>query len=237
MRNAGRGRSSGFNGRDLQRVIKRFETSMSAWSYTAAARLRRTTPRERMLLAVLILGALLYTPVAALGWRADQEDRYIAAMIDRAAARTERNAAQRVAAAANDVAAIEDMRSWGFEGSNPAILQIRIEQRLREAATRAQLQNVQIDFDSEIETVGPTRWVTATVQGDLRWTPTFTFMDQISAWPEGFRVTSFAFDRPPPTPGLAEILALNPNAVRNTPTGRVRVGLAFPVALDSDLAS
>ncbi len=237
MRNAGRGRSSGFNGRDLQRVIKRFETSVSAWSYTAAARLRRTTPRERTLLAVLILGALLYTPVAALGWRAEQEDRYVAALIERAAARTERSAAQRIAAAANDTAAIEDMRSWGFEGSNPAILQIRIEQRLREAATRAQLQNVQIAFDPEIETVGPTRWVTGTVQGDLRWTPTFSFMDQISAWPEGFRVTSFAFDRPPPSPGIADIVVLNPDRVQTAPTGRVRIGLAFPVALGSELAS
>ena len=42
---------------------------------------------RRALLAVLVLGTLVYAPIAASDWRAAQETRYVDAMSERSSAR------------------------------------------------------------------------------------------------------------------------------------------------------
>lgn len=199
-------------------------TTLARWSDAVAARLRRTTPRERLLLAGLAGIALIYAPIAAYGWRATQEDAYVEALTERSAARLAQRAARRVQAAASDTAALEDMRSWGFEAANLAVLRVMIEQRLLTAAAEAGFENVQVTVDDEIEAEGPTRWLGAQVQANLRWTPTFAFLDGLAAWPEGFRVTDFTYSTLPDRPGQ----------ISNS-GNRVRLDLAFPVrALDQE---
>lgn len=225
MRNAARGRARALDGTDLPRVFAGIETSVGAWSRTVADRLRRTTPRERILLGGLVLATLLYAPIATLEWRAVQEDRYTDAVTERSAARLSRDAARRVAAAAVDTSAIDDMRSWGFEGSNVSVLRVRIEQRLVEASTQAGLTDPEITVVEEIETIGPTQWLAAEVQADLLWRPTFAFLDNLTAWPEGFRVTEFRYET---VPAPAAGMALTGQAT-SVGGGRVVIGLAFPV--------
>lgn len=195
-------------------------------------RFQRTTPRERLLLGALALGVLVYAPVFALDQKSAAADRYIDAVTERAAARLSLNAARRAAADPLDRAVFEDMRSWGIEATNPATAQVLLERRLFEAANRAQLANVQITTRSEIETLGATQWVEGEVQADLRWTPTFAFLDALAAWPEGYRVTGFQYEATPPPAQNAgippEILAM---AAASQPLGRVRIGVAMPVRL------
>lgn len=186
------------------------------------ARLARTTPRERLLLGALILGALVYAPIAAIDWRAQQEDRYITAQADQSTARLALSSSRTIAAQAPDELAIEDMRTWGFEASNLAIAQVQIEQRLVEAATDAELANVRITTDAEIEDIGPTQWLGSELQADLRWTPTFNFLESLAEWPEGFRVTQFRYEITTP----ANFVPTEPGFV---PAGRVQIGLSFPV--------
>ena len=191
---------------------------------TLKDRLRRTTMRERVLLGGLVMGAALYAPVAALEWRTSQADRYIEALTDQSTARLTANAARRVADGAADRLALEDMNSWGFEASNPAVAQVLIEQRLLEAAIATGLPNPRITTNSKIDAVGPTQWLEVEVQSDLRWGPAFAFLDRVGEWPEGFRVTAFSYEITPSSGPLraGEAPTLN---------GKLRLGVAFPVRI------
>ena len=191
---------------------------------TLKDRLRRTTMRERVLLGGLVMGAALYAPVAALEWRTAQADRYIDALTEQSTARLTANAARRIAAGAADRLALEDMNGWGFEASNPAVAQVLIEQRLLETATATGLPNPHITTNAKVEAIGPTQWIEAEVQSDLRWGPTFAFLDKLGEWPEGFRVTAFRYEVTPPNPMLA-------GAEAPPPSGKLRIGLAFPVRI------
>lgn len=191
---------------------------------TLKDRLRRTTMRERVLLGGLVLGAAIYAPVAALEWRTAQADRYIEALTEQSTARLTANAARRVAAGAADRLALEDMNGWGFEASNPAVAQVLIEQRLLEAAVATGLPNTRITTNAKVQALGPTQWLEAEVQSDLRWGPAFAFLDRLGEWPEGFRVTAFRYEITPPNPML-----ISANAPM--PSGKLRIGLAFPVRI------
>lgn len=191
---------------------------------TLKDRLRRTTLRERVLLGGLVVGAALYAPVAALDWRTTQADRYIDALTEQSAARLTANAARRVAAGAADRLALEDMNGWGFEATNPALAQVLIEQRLLEAAMATGLPNPRITTNAKVEAIGPTQWLEAEVHSDLRWGPAFAFLDKLGEWPEGFRVTAFRYEVTPPNPLLV-------GADAPPPSGKLRIGLAFPVRI------
>lgn len=191
---------------------------------TLKTRLRRTTMRERILLGGLALGAAAYAPVVALEWRTTQADRYIDALSEQSTARLTADAARRVAAGAADRLALEDMSAWGFEASNPAVAQVLIEQRLLDAASATGLPNPRITTNAKVEAVGPTQWLEAEVQADLRWGPAFAFLDKLGEWPEGFRVTAFRYEITPPNPLLIGVDA-------PPPSGKLRIGLAFPVRI------
>lgn len=201
------------------------KAAVRGWALALRDRLQRTTPRERLLLIGLLLGALIYAPIAALDWRTNQETRYIDALSDRSAARLTREAARRIASRAPDQSAIEDMKTWGFDAHNVQIAQVYIEQALVKSAEEAGLTNVRITTDVAVETIGAVTWLGAQVQADLRWTPAFAFLDDLTSWPEGFRVKQFQYSITPITP----MMALNPNP--SAPLGRVQFGLAFPVNL------
>lgn len=194
-------------------------------------RLRRTTVRERILLGGLVLGAAVYAPVAASDWRTAQADRYIDALTEQSTARLTASAARRIADGAADRLALEDMNGWGFEASNAAVAQVLIEQRLLETATATGLPNPRITTNPKVEAIGPTQWLEAEVQSDLRWGPAFAFLDKLGEWPEGFRVTAFRYEL---TPGNPMVINTAPTA----PSGKLRIGLAFPVRVaDAGAAS
>lgn len=190
-------------------------------------RLQRTTPRERLLLTGLLLGALIYAPIAALDWRTNQETRYIDALSDRSAARLTREAARRIASRAPDQSAIEDMKTWGFDADNVQIAQVYIEQALVKSAEEAGLTNVRITTDVAVETIGAVTWLGAQLQADLRWTPAFAFLDDLTSWPEGFRVKQFQYSLAPATTFVVK--KPDPSAS----LGRIQLVLAFPVNLTS----
>lgn len=213
----------------MQDIIAGLRATARAQTRALTERLQRTTPRERMLLAALVLGALVYAPIGAADWRVRQEDRYVDALSARASAKLAAAAVRRVEAAASDETALEDMKSWGFEAANIAVAQVRIEQQLARAAAGAGLTNASITTDSEVEAIGPTQWLGAEVQADLRWTPTFAFIDQVAAWPEGFRVVGFGYEITPPTP--FELRQQQSAGAPPPSGGKVRIQLAFPILL------
>lgn len=171
------------------------------------------------MLAVLVMGALVYAPIAASDWRTAQEDRYVDALTEQASARLAAAAARRVEAAASDRAALQDMKTWGFQALNAQVAAVEIERQIVQTATRVNLPAFTVVTDGEPEAIGPTQWMGTEVQADLRWSPTFNFLDAVAAWPEGFRVTRFSYDAGTPGPD-------------GPIGGKVRLGLAFPVRLD-----
>lgn len=193
----------------------------------ASSRLARTTNREKLLLGGLVLGALAYGPIAALDYRTAHEDAYVDAVTERAAAQLENRAARRISAAAADTDAIRDMRGWGFRATNTAVAQVLIERRLLEAASDAELPRLKMTVDPDIETRGPTRWMSAQVEADLVWRGVFAFMDSLSGWPEGFQVTSFGYEVRAIPPGMEGTGLMSP--------GTVRIGLAFPVEVEEEV--
>ncbi len=188
-------------------------------------RLERTTPRERVLLGALVLGAALYAPVHALERQNLQSEAYVEALSEQSTARLAAQSAQRVMASATNAALIEDMKTWGFRAQNSAVAQVLIEQRLVAAADKVGLTNPRITTQSTVEYEGPTQWMFAEVQTDLRWDPSFSFIDAIGEWPEGFRVTSFRYEIQPSRS------APRPDEVAPADQGTIRIGLAFPVRL------
>jgi hypothetical protein len=215
----------------LQDIIAGLRVSARTQTRALVARLQRTTPRERVLLGVMVLAALVYAPISAADWRTRQEDRYVDALTSRASARLAASAARRVEAAAADDSAVEDMKTWGFEAANVAIAQVRIEQRLAKAATDAGMTNFTITTDSEPEMIGVTQWLGAEIQADLRWNPTFAFLDRVAGWPEGFRVASFDYELTPLSPFQVQRTQGRGEAQPQPASGKVRLHLAFPVTL------
>lgn len=225
MRNAGPSAATLITGRILQGFLADMVASTRASIETLKDRMRRTTMRERILLGGLVLGAAVYAPVAALEWRTAQADRYIDALTEQSTARLTANAARRIADGAADRLALDDMNGWGFEAGNSAVAQVLIEQRLLEAAMATGLPNPRITTNAKVEAVGPTQWLEAEVQSDLRWGPAFAFLDKLGEWPEGFRVTAFRYEVTPPNP----LLVGTPDAP--PPSGKLRISLAFPVRI------
>lgn len=217
----------------MQDIIAGLRVSARTHTRALVARLQRTTPRERVLLGVMALAALVYAPISAADWRVRQEDRYVDALSARASARLAASTARRVETAAADDFAVEDMKTWGFEASNVAVAQVRIEQQLARAATDTGMTNLVITTDSEVETIGVTQWVGAEIQADLRWNPTFAFLDRVAAWPEGFRVVSFDYEMTPVSPFQVQVQRPQVGAVAQPmpASGKVRIHLAFPVTL------
>lgn len=222
----------------MKSVVANARAAWTTRSRALVVRFQRMTPRERLLVAALAMGVVVYAPVFAMDQKAAASDRYIDAVTERAAARLALSAARRAAADPVDRAVFEDMRSWGIGASNAATAQVLLERRLFEAATQAELPNFRITTQPELEEVGATRWVGGEVQADLRWTPTFAFLDLLAAWPEGFRVTSFRYEQepapavvePPRRSGRRGSRAAEPPPVVY-PAGTVRIGVAVPVRL------
>lgn len=204
---------------------------------TLVARLQRTTPRERVLLGVMALAALVYAPISAADWRVRQEDRYVDALSARASARLAASAARRVEAAAADDSAVEDMKTWGFSATNVAVAQVRIEQQLAKAATDAAMTNFVITTEGEVETIGTTQWLAAEVQADLRWAPTFAFLDRVAAWPEGFRIVGFGYEMTAPSQFQIEQAQVSGGEQSLPPSGKISIRLAFPVTLPPGVAN
>jgi hypothetical protein len=211
-------------GQVLQGFMADMVASARASIETLKERLRRTTARERVLLAALMLGAALYAPVAALESRNTQADAYIDALTEQSAARLTANAARRIADGAADRLALDDMNAWGFEAANPAVAQVLIEHRLLQAAGAVDLPNPRIITNAKVEAIGPTQWLEAEVQADLRWAPTFAFLDKLGEWPEGFRVIAFRYELTPPRP-------MTVDAGPPQTSGKLWLRLAFPVRL------
>ncbi len=193
---------------------------------TLKARLRRTTARERILLALLALSAAFYAPVAALEARSARAEAYVDALGEQSAARLTANAARRIAEGAADRMALDDMNAWGFEAANPAIAQVLIEQRLLQAAHAVELPDPRITTNAKVEDIGPTQWLEVEVQAGLRWGPTFAFLDKLGEWPEGFRVVGFRYELTPPRPQARD-------AEPPWTSGKLWLRLAFPVRLDA----
>jgi type II secretory pathway component PulM len=199
-----------------------------------ADRLKKTTPRERLLLAGLAVGALVYAPLWAADYRLKQEERYIDALSLRSDALARAASAKRIALAAADETALRDMETWGFEATNAAVAQVRIEQKLSEAAGEAGLTGVLIATNPEVEPIGPTQWMKAEVQADLRWAAIFAFLDRVATWPEGFNVDGFSYETTPITPLMPFQVQQQNGAPGPEVSGKIRMTLAFPVSLPAD---
>jgi hypothetical protein len=189
-----------------------------------AARIRKTTPRERLLLAGLVVGAVLYGLMSAADFRNLEEDRFAEALADRVEAQLARSSAARAESNAPDQMALEDLRSWGVRAGNVSIAQVRIESQLLAAANAAELANTRITTDDDLTEIGPTLWLNAEIETDLNWTSTFAFLEEVGRFPSGFRVVDFGFDIEPQR-GLETSYEFRP------PRGRIRMTLGFPVKI------
>lgn len=200
-------------------IVETVTIRTRAYADGLRVRLARATARERLLLAGLVAGAILYAPIAAMDARDRAETAYAEALSTRDTARRGWVQATNANNRAARNLAIRDMNDWGFAGSNVDIVRVRIEKRLTDAATDAALAGAVIETNETVTANGPVTWVSAQVQGDLLWAPTFRLLDEVASWPEGFRITRFAFERAPP-PAFEGAVVMN--------RGRVTLGLEFP---------
>lgn len=193
----------------------------------AAARL---TERERLLVAALGLGALLFGAVSAADWSDRAREAFSEARTahDRARALATRPPA---ADAEDATARLAQVERWSFSAANTDIAAADIEQRLLRAAEDAGLPGPRIRIETTTGTPDATGlvWLDVEVEADLRWDPTFSFLELISSWPEAHDLRSFSVAV---TPAPAAVVR---DPAR--PFGRLRIGLAFPVRLASETAA
>lgn len=171
-----------------------------------------------------MFAALAYAPIAALEWKSGQEDRYVEGISALETARADRATSVRLARDVRNDVVVQDMKSWALKGSNLAIVQVALEQQVVTSAEAAGLTNVRITTDSELELLDPVTWLGAEIQADLRWASIFAFFDEAAQWPEGFRVTRFAYE-------LLQTPLINPLGVAGgaAPAGRVTIKISVPV--------
>lgn len=188
--------------------------------------LQKTTPRERVLIAVLVLGASLYAPVHALEKLNQGSEAYVDALGDQASVRLAAEAARRVQAQAVSQVAIEDMESWGIKAANAPIAQLIIERKLVEAAEKAGVTDPVITTHAGVKSEGLIHFIHADVETELLWNPAFALIEALGEWPEGFRVTGFRYEISP-----AVISSRNRDAPMQD-RGKIYFSLAFPVVLE-----
>lgn len=215
-------------------VLRKIETFGARTRDAVVRRWSRTTRRERQLLAILALACPVMLAAGALDWRAKQQDSYAQAEIDLDAARRDQAVARRVLRASADDALLADMATWGIDASNEDVARAIVEKRLNSEVARAGLTQTEIRMDGGVTEVGVTRWIGAEVQSDLRWGPVFAFLDGLTAWPEGFRITVFRYEMTPPAVVGRRIRANDRANNRSDPApappaGRVKINLEFPL--------
>lgn len=213
-------------------VLRKIEMLGARARDAVVRRWARTTRRERQLLAILALACPVMLAAGALDWRAKQQDSYAQAEIDRDAARRDQAAARRIVMASADDALLADMETWGIDASNEDVARAIAEKRLNAEVARAGLTQAEIRIDGGVTEIGVTRWIGAEVQADLRWGPVFAFLDGLTAWPEGFRITVFRYEMAPPAVAARRARSNNRAADPATPpppAGRVKINLEFPL--------
>ena len=206
-------------GRATAAGIRNSWSRMKAWSQGLSS-------RERVLVLILGLGALAFGAFSAADWAARARTELGEAQTALSAAEARQRRARPVADAveASPRDQLAQLERWRFEGANVDIVAAEVEQRLLDAAEGAALPRARVRVEPAADAAETGMvWLTAQIEADLLWDPTFSFLELVSAWPEAHRVTALAI----------EVTPLRQGAQREAgrPIGTVRVELAFPARI------
>jgi len=146
----------------------------------------RTTPRERKLLAALVLIGLVVAPIQAFDWMQNAEARHIEAQA--ALETAKRNS--RAGIQAQIATQRQEVKSWSWQASSPAVGRVIIQDKIRQLATEAGMTEVEIKSAEKIEAAGEVNLIRVEVAAPFNWQSFTGFLFNLNTYGKGFMIDS-----------------------------------------------
>ncbi len=173
----------------------------------------RQTVRERALSALFALVLMGLAVAQAEHWRADQQDRYQAALADVAATRSERAALARGRFSAADRATLATLADWPVGGRDLWMVRLALEQRLALAAKAAGLPSPEIRIAEGLQGSPSAPLLKAEISGPYLSQPLVGLLRRLCEGPQAVLVDDLQVSDPT--------------------TARYRLSLLFPVHFET----
>lgn len=173
----------------------------------------RTTPRERKLLAGLLLIGLIVAPIQAYGWMQDAEARHVEAQATLETAKR----SSRAGIQAQIAKQRQDVRGWSWQASSPAVGRVIVQDKIRQLATEAGMTEVEIKSADKIEEAGEVSLIRVELAAPFRWSSFTAFLFSLNRYGKGFLIDSLV--------------------LQDDEKPKVRMVLKLPLVVTADAAS
>jgi type II secretory pathway component PulM len=160
--------------------------AVSTLSTAIGSPFARMTPRERKLLAGLLLIGLIVAPIQAFSWMQDAEARYIEAHAGLEAARLGSRSGMQAQLARQR----QEVRDWSWQASSPSVGRVVVQDEVRKLAQDAGMTGVEIRSADKIETAGEVSLVRVEVAAPFDWTTFTAFLFELNSYGKGFLIDS-----------------------------------------------
>ncbi len=167
----------------------------------------RIKPRERLLLGVLLLIALIFAPLRVLEMRTAALDENRAAHETLAAAKQAARRAGGSGLAASLERTRDEVRDWSYSAPSPAVGQVMAQNELSEIAAAAGLAGAQVSATGKPVDAGAVTLVGVEVEAPFSWSGLSGFLAGLSESGKGFVLESIRMTEDK-TPKLELVLRL-----------------------------
>jgi hypothetical protein len=169
---------------------------LAAADFTTAlsAPLARVTPRERRMLAVLALVALLVAPVMAYSWAQEAQDRNFNARQDLEAQRQAQRAVSAGGVGGQTARQMAEIKAWSWPASTAQVGKVLAQDRIAAIAVRAGLIGAEIKASDKIEHAGPVDMARIDIEAPFTWAGLSGLLAGLADTHKGFLVEALTID-------------------------------------------
>jgi hypothetical protein len=164
--------------------------SLAASDLTSAlsAQLARISPRERRLLAVLALAAVVAAPVKAFDLYQNAQARNLAARDELSQQLLAARSLRAGGAGGQAARQRQEIRAWSWEAPSPAIGRVIAQDRIAAIAAGAGIADVEVKAADKIERAGGVDLIKVDVDAPFTWTGLSKLLSGLSETKKGFLV-------------------------------------------------
>jgi hypothetical protein len=170
--------------------------SLAASEFPSAlsAQLARVSPRERRLLAILALAAVVAAPVKAFDLYQSAQSRNIAAHADLDRALQAARSARAGGVGGQTARQRQEIQAWSWQAPSAPIGRVLAQDRIAAIATHAGLADAEVKGADKIEHVGGVDLVKVDVEAAFSWAGFSGLLAGLSETGKGFLVDSLTID-------------------------------------------
>jgi hypothetical protein len=185
--------------------------SLPASDFTAAisAQFARVSPRERRLLAVLALAAIVAAPIKALDLYQQAQSRNLAARDQLSQALLAARSLRSGGVGGQLARQREEIKAWSWTAPSAAVGRVIAQDRIAAIATAAGMADAEIKAAEKIERAGGVELVKVDIDAPFTWANLSALLSGLSATGKGFVVDSLT--------------------IQDAPKPRLKMGLKLPM--------